>query len=69
MGTETQQPTKIHHAAMTGTTITSAIIGFLLCAFLVCAIGLLVIFLIWWMFRKGLDFDDIADYTDDPDEL
>lgn len=54
---------------MTGTTITSAIIGFLICASLVCAIGLLVIFLIWWMFRKDMDFDDIADYTDDPDEL
>lgn len=52
---------------MTGTEITGAIIGFLLCAFIVCIIAFLVIVLIWWMFKKNIDFDDIANYMEDPD--
>lgn len=54
---------------MTGTEITGAIIGFILCAFIACTIGLLVIFLIWWVFKKDMDFDDIANYMEDPEEL
>lgn len=52
---------------MTGTEITGAIIGFILCAFIVCIICLLVIILIWWMFKKDMDFDDIANYMEDPE--
>lgn len=52
---------------MTGTEITGAIIGFLLCALIVCIIAFLVIVLIWWMFRHDMDFDDIANYMEDPE--
>lgn len=52
---------------MTGTELTGAFIGFLICALIVSTIGLLVCLLIWWMFRKDMDFDDIADYMEDPD--
>jgi hypothetical protein len=52
---------------MTGTEITGAIIGFLLCALIVCIIAFLVIVLIWWMFRKDMDFDDIANYMEGPE--
>lgn len=52
---------------MTGTEITGAIIGFLLCALIVCIIAFLVIVLIWWMFKEDMDFDDIANYMEDPD--
>ena len=54
---------------MTGTEITGAIIGFLLCAFIVCIIAFLVIVLIWWMFKKDMYIDDIANYMEDPEEL
>ena len=54
---------------MTGTEITGAFIGFLLCALIICIIALLVIALIWWLFRKDMDFDDIANYMEDPEEL
>lgn len=53
---------------MTGTEITGAFIGFLLCALIVCIIAFLVIALIWWLFRKDMDFDDIAN-MEDPEEL
>lgn len=53
---------------MTGSEITGAIIGFLLCALIVCIIAFLVIVLIWWMFRHDMDFDDIAN-MEDPEEL
>lgn len=52
---------------MTGTEITCAIIGFLLCAFIACTVGLLVIFLIWWMFKNDMNFDDIANYMEGPE--
>ena len=52
---------------MTGSEITGAIIGFLLCAFIVCIIAFLVIVLIWWLFKNDMDFDDIANYMEDPD--
>ena len=52
---------------MTGTEITGAIIGFLLCALIVCIIAFLVIVLIWWMFKNDMDFDNIANYMEDPD--
>ena len=53
---------------MTGSEITSAIIGFLLCALVVCIIAFLVIVLIWWMFKENIDFDDVAN-MEDPEEL
>lgn len=53
---------------MTGTEITCAIIGFLLCAFIVCIIAILVIVLIWWMFRHDMDFDNLADYMEDQED-
>lgn len=53
---------------MTGTEITGAIIGFLLCALVVCIIAFLVIVLIWWMFKENIDFDDVANMKD-PEEL
>ena len=52
---------------MTGSEITGAIIGFLLCSFIVCNIAFLVIVLIWWMFKEDMDFDDIANYMEDPE--
>lgn len=53
---------------MTGSEITGAFIGFLLCALIVCIISLLVVILIWWMFKKGMDFDGVAN-MEDPEEL
>lgn len=52
---------------MTGTEITGAIIGFFLCALIVCIIAFLVIVLIWWMFKEDMNFDDIANYMEDPE--
>ena len=52
---------------MTGTEITGAIIGFILYALIVSTICVLVIVLIWWMFKKDMDFDDIANYMEGPD--
>lgn len=52
---------------MTGTEITGAIIGFLLCALIVSTICVLVILLIWWMFKKDMDFDDVANYMEGPE--
>ena len=53
---------------MTGSEVTGAIIGFILCTLIVCVICLLVIILIWWMFRHDLDFDNLADYMEDPED-
>lgn len=53
---------------MTGSEIIGAIIGFLLCALIVCIIAFLVIVLIWWMFRHDMDFDNLADYMEDPED-
>ena len=46
---------------MTGTiaTVAWAVIGVILCAIIVTAITLLIIGLIWWMFRNDLDFEDM----------
>lgn len=46
---------------MTGTiaTVAWAVIGVILCALIVTAITLLIIGLIWWMFRNDLDFEDM----------
>lgn len=52
---------------MTESEITGAIIGFLLCALIVCIIAVLVIVLIWWMFKEDMNFDDIANYMEDPE--
>lgn len=49
---------------MTGAGIISAIIGFILCAIIFGLVGILILGVIWWMFRHGLDFDDIANMED-----
>lgn len=53
---------------MTGSEITGAIIGFILCALIVSTICVLGILLIWWMFKNDMNFDEIAN-MEDPEEL
>lgn len=55
---------------MTGT-IAWAVIGVILCALIVTAITLLIIGLIWWMFRNDLDFEDMEyiEELEDPEEI
>lgn len=46
---------------MTGAEITGAIIGsVLLCAIIVYIISIMAILLIWWIFGKDLNFENIA---------
>lgn len=58
---------------MTGTiaTVAWAVIGVILCALIVTAITLLIIGLIWWMFRNDLDFEDMEyiEELEDPEEI
>jgi len=51
------------------TTIISAIIGFTLCFIIICIVALIMLGVIGYMIRHDLDFEDLADYMEDPEKL
>lgn len=50
------------------TTIISAIIGFILCVIIICIVAFIMLGVVGYMIRHDLDFEDLADYMEDPED-
>lgn len=44
--------------------IGAALAGMIICVGIVVAISLLIVLLIWWMMRNGMEWEDIDDWDE-----